>query len=99
MSQKSYWSEPLNPKEPHTMEAITTVQISVPGPQQTYQGVSLPSITDRGQIVLGDEVLSTTEAITTAAVLNPQQTYQGVSLPSITDQDQIVFEDETRRAK
>ena len=42
---------------------------------------------------------STTEAITTAAVLNPQQAYQGVSLPSITDRNQIVFEDDPRRKK
>ena len=55
MSQKSYWSEPLDPKEPRTMEAIATVQISVPGPQQTYQGVSLPSITDQDQIVFEDK--------------------------------------------
>ena len=48
-----------------TMEATTTVRISVPDPQQTYQGVSLPAITDRGQIIFEDEVLSTTEAITT----------------------------------
>ena len=40
---------------------------------------------------------STTEAITTAAVLNPQQAYQGVSLPSITDRNQIVFEDDPPR--
>ena len=42
---------------------------------------------------------STTEAITTAAVLNPQQAYQGVSLPSITDRNQIVFEDDPPREK
>ena len=59
--------------------------------------MSLPTITDRGQIVFEDEVLSTTEAITTAAVLNPQQAYQGVSLPSITDRNQIVFEDDPPR--
>ena len=55
-----------------TMEAITTVRISVPDPQQTYQGVSLPAITDRGQIIFEDEVLSTTEAITT---VEPKQRF------------------------
>ena len=45
---------------------IRTTRLNAPDPQQTYEGVSLPCITDQDQIVSEDKILSTTEATTTS---------------------------------
>ena len=45
---------------------IRTAHLNAPDPQQTYEGVSLPCITDQDQIVSEDKILSTTEATTTS---------------------------------
>ena len=41
-----------------------TTRLNAPDPKQTYEGMSLPCITD--QIVSEDKILSTTEATTTS---------------------------------